>query len=762
MTPARDETGSPDSPMPVVGYSDKLSVQPGGDITFMISCDSPVYQAQLVRLLSNDLTPQRDGPKTEELDAPLNGEHPGKREKFLTGSYVQIPMKPALRQIPSFTIEAWIYPTSQARGRQAILSWVDEASGTACGLFIDGDGRLTMRLVDEKGSAHFLENRIPLRRKTWYSVACTHDASLHNSVLYQRGMREWPGDESTEVQTKVVPSDVGLRSGEAPILIAAAHENGPGTDSTDHFNGKIDAPKLFSRALTMRELESLRLGMPSSAYENDLVAAWDFSADISSTQIADSSRHGLHGQTVNNPKRAVTGHNWTGREVDFRKAPDQYGAIYFHEDDLEDAKWETDFTFRVPGEFRSGVYAIRLRSGASVDYIPFFVRSRRGAPQAEIAFLVPTLTYLAYSSFHSYAVADLAALQSMGTAYPVRNFERYSVQNRLVGLYDLHSDGSGVSFVSRLKPILTLRPNFVGAHLSSGRGAPHLFSADLILLDWLKAKGFEYDVITDEDLHHEGTDILRPYRVVLTGSHPEYYTENMLNSFETYLNGGGRLMYLGGNGFYWVTSIDPERPHIAEIRRWGGMQGWRSEAGEYYHSTTGEMGGTWRNRGRAPQRLVGVGYAAEGVDENRPYRRMPESFDPKVAFIFEGIGKDELIGDFENLVLNHGAAGFEVDRLDFGLGTPPNAKLLATSTRFADSYLRAIDELDTMDVQQTGSVNPKVRADMVLVDYPNGGAVFSVGSISWCGCLPQNAYDNNVSRITENVLSRFASDTEPV
>ena len=57
--------------------------------------------------------------------------------------------------------------------------------------------------------------------------------------------------------------------------------------------------------------------------------------------------------------------------------------------------------------------------------------------------------------------------------------------------------------------------------------------------------------------------------------------------------------------------------------------------------------------------------------------------------------------------------------------------------------------------------NPLVTADMVFFEYPNGGAVFSVGSISWFGSLSYNDYDNNVSRITDNVLSTFARD-EPL
>ena len=48
-----------------------------------------------------------------------------------------------------------------------------------------------------------------------------------------------------------------------------------------------------------------------------------------------------------------------------------------------------------------------------------------------------------------------------------------------------------------------------------------------------------------------------------------------------------------------------------------------------------------------------------------------------------------------------------------------------------------------------------VRADMTFFEHPGGGAVFSVGSISWTGSLSHNQYENNVSRITENVLRRF-------
>lgn len=64
----------------------------------------------------------------------------------------------------------------------------------------------------------------------------------------------------------------------------------------------------------------------------------------------------------------------------WRHAPDQYGAIHFHEDDIYDCGWETDFTFTVPENLKSGVYAMRLTSGVLSDTIPFFVRPKPGQP----------------------------------------------------------------------------------------------------------------------------------------------------------------------------------------------------------------------------------------------------------------------------------------------------------------------------------------------------------------------------------------------
>ena len=175
---------------------------------------------------------------------------------------------------------------------------------------------------------------------------------------------------------------------------------------------------------------------------------------------------------------------------------------------------------------------------------------------------------------------------------------------------------------------------------------------------------------------------------------------------------------------------------------------------------TGEIGGIWRHLGRPPNALVGVGFAAQGWDLEAPgYKRLPASFDPKVNFIFSGIERDEVIGDF-GLVMS-GAAGDELDRVDFELGTPPQTMRLATSQGMHSAYylMAHEDQLVSMPTIN-GTNNENVRADMVYFETQKGGGVFSVGSINWLGSLSHNDYDNNVSRITENVLREFTRSSE--
>ena len=360
------------------------------------------------------------------------------------------------------------------------------------------------------------------------------------------------------------------------------------------------------------------------------------------------------------PTRAMVGTLWSGREQCWRHAPRDYGAIHFHADDLGDCEWQADFTWTVPDDLRSGAYALHLTCDSGEDWLPLYVLPRRQGPFAPIAFLASTFTYQAYAN-HARSSIDQAYYDRVAAwgAYPY-NPNDYPIYGR--STYNKHLDGSGISFSSRHRPILTMRPAFLTFNDPRGSGMRH-YPADLHLLAWLEAKGFDFDIVTDEDLDDEGVALIAPYRAVLTGSHPEYHTLGTIDALAAYTRQGGRLCYLGGNGFYWRVARDKAAaPHLIELRRAeGGIRTWAAEPGEYYHQTDGQLGGLWRRNRRPPQMLVGVGFSCQAAFEGTHYRRLPASRDARFAWMFDGI-EDDVIGDYG--LSGGGAAGFELDRAD--------------------------------------------------------------------------------------------------
>ena len=345
----------------------------------------------------------------------------------------------------------------------------------------------------------------------------------------------------------------------------------------------------------------------------------------------------------------------------------------------------------------------------------------------------------------------------MGKLLEFGHADMYMYDHPEIGgsLYDQHADGSGVCYSSRLRPVLNFTSQYhswLGGHGS----ALWQYNADTHLLAWLEAKGFDYDVITDEDLHSEGAHLLEDYRVILTGTHPEYYSTPMWDGLKAWIDHGGRLMYLGANGFYWHVAFSKDMPGCMEVRRAeDGIRTWAAEPGEYYHSFSAEMSGLYRRRGHAPNEIGGVGFIAQGFDICTYYRRAPDADNPRARFIFEGVD-DEIIGDFG--LIGGGAAGLEIDCITTELGSPPNILRLATSENHSQMMMLVNEEFGVVPPNLGGDQNHRVRADMAFFETACGGAVFATGSIAWCGSLPVNNFENNVSKITENVLKRFACE----
>ena len=743
------------------GYCDRPNVRGGERLEFFLSSpESGTCKPSLVRLLHGDRNPAGPGYKEEPVACGLPSSCPVGPQFTQLGGHVRVAdPRGALSGARGMTLHLHLWPTTPGR-RQVVVSRfsVAEQAGWAlvieegCLSFVTGDGkrtsqvRLTRRLFPE----------------VWYSVAVCFDVATSsvqlsqcvtlNSVNSRFGrMVDIDSDESVSASGMVVPTAPAV-----PLVMAGVCASSSAESRIDAlYNGKLDAPKLYDRALSSADIGALHAGArPAGA-----LAAWDFAASITrkgvtgGDLVSDVSGQGFHGQCINQPDQAMTGWNWDGEEEHFVHCPEQYGALWFHEDSLDDSRWSRSLSLLVPADLPSGVYALKVEQGDNVDRIPFFVVPPKGKASAAIAVVMPTFSYLAYAN--SQVLQNAATGQSvMGvlTTLDDLDLELNVTPSHGLSAYDYHLDGRGVQYSTWRRPILNMRPDYRHEF-----GSVWQFPADLHLIDWLTVKGFHFDVITDHDLHAEGASILSQYNVVLSPSHAEYTSGRMLDAYEQYFACGGRGMYLGANGFYWITSAHPDKPWLVEVRKGeSGDQAWRARPGELYHSTTGERGGIWRNRARAPQKIWGTGYTSHGLDVSTGYYQLPDARDPRVSFIFEGIQPGEVIGDFG--LVNGGAAGLEMDRIDYALGTPPNTLLLAASHGHSASAMLVPEDQYFAYPGITGRDNPLVRADIAYATTRKGGAVFSASSMAWCGSLSHAGYQNNISRMTENVLRRFAGE----
>ena len=782
----------------ITGYSDRISARPGETVRFFVHSErGEAYRAHIVRLIHGDTDPTGPGYKEEEIDTAGSGDYPGRPQPVHAGAYVFVPHD-ARFDLSSFTLMALVFPTTPAKGVQGILTKWSEPDETGYGLFIDEQSELALWIGRGAGSVERFASGKPLLRKVWYLVAASFDAASGHVRLFQEpivtstnaghGMRLVHPIDDTTARLETDGSPRAPAANDCPVLMAAAtrqarsgrticgghfaHVHAP-LEIPEHeakFNGRIERPAVANRILDRAEIETVLRGPRPVAAElrPAIVAAWDFAANIvphaASTQVLDDSLHHLHGHCINMPSRGMPGHNWTGDHMSFRAAPQEYAAIHFHDDAVDDARWDVDFELTVPAGLRSGVYAARLRLAGretpdGEDYIPFVVRPPAGKPRAKIAVILPTASYMAYANEN--LSADSQVAQLLTGRVPLMQPGDLLLQEKDgygYGTYSVHSDGWGVQVSSRLRPILNMRPKYT--HVLS----PSVWqlNADLHLTDWLEQMGFAFDVHTDEDLHREGVALLKQYRVALTCHHPEYCSEEMLDAYESYQQQGGRWLYLAANGFYWCTVFHPDNPALIEVRKGdNGTRAWTINPGEYCNAFDGKHGGLWRVRGRNMSKLTGVSFTSFGLTASSYYRRAPDSFRPECAWMFEGIGDDEPIGNFG--LIGGGAAGLELDRYDLELGTPHHAFLLAHSEGHNDIFV-TVSEESTFNARGyfaaggTGDQNPFIRADIVYFKTPNDGAVFSASSMAWCGSLSHNEYDNTVSRLTANVIRGFLKD----
>lgn len=287
---------------------------------------------------------------------------------------------------------------------------------------------------------------------------------------------------------------------------------------------------------------------------------------------------------------------------------------------------------------------------------------------------------------------------------------------------------------------------------------------------WAESAGYELDYLTQHDLHFEDHP-LEPYDVAVLVGHDEYWTWEMRDAADRFVDEGGMLARFGGNIIwqvrlsddgayqtcYKIPSSDPyseesERRHLTTT-------GWDWQPIDRPAAETFGLSGLWGcyNRFGAAMPRSSGGYTI--------YR--PDHW----AFEDTGLVYGDLLGGAPVCV-----AAFELDGLDYtfrsGLpyptdsaGAPESLQILA----MAPATLGEVDawdgtvplnahELDAGLILQEMTGDPDIMdkrryGSGMIASFERGrGEVFNAGTTEWVNGL--HLGDPFVDRITRNVLDR--------
>lgn len=736
----------------LVGYLDRWSTLAGETVDVRLSSNvATSVSLGLVRLGRGDLRDEADGIAHEPVPQVPLQTLAVRPQRVDAGSFAEIIGLEPL-DLASGTLALLVQPWTVAGAEQTVLA-LCSGLHSLC-VMLDASGAFGLRTGPDFAAV-----------KSW------HAPPRRWVVLHL----VWTVREATLILQTCEGQDLGRAS----CLRQAAGERFDrltlaGMDLSDgtvgsHFDGRLERPVLWAGRSDVTASQARSALLEASGLPVEASACWDFAQAMDGQAITDIGPHRLHGRLHQGPKRAVRGARWNGQVFDWRQAPDHYAAIHFHRDDLIDAGWEVDARIELPASLPPGIYAVRAVCEGTVAgdaltrgiaMLPLFVRASTAEVSlsgVRVAVVFPTFTYLAYANDrtvlfgHNPEVLAARAVTLEPTEVLLSRHPEWGLS-----LYDTHQDGSGVSLASRWRPIPALHPDQRAWQAGEGSGRWN-FPGDLLLVEWLEREEIAWHPLTDEDLQTGGASVLAPYSVVLTGNHPEYSTPQLIDAYRNHLRDGGRLMYLGGNGFYWKVACSLDLPGVIELRRAeDGNRSWAEEPGEYFHAFDGTYGGLWRRNGLTPQSWLGVGYSGQGFRRSTGYVRTADSDRKEVSYVFEGVPQ-RVFG--ERGAIGGGCAGIEVDRHDLLLGSNPEGFLLATSQPFDSTYFVANEEMLVSRPTISAEFSSAVRADIVLQHKSTGGAVFSTGSIAWVGGLHPQQGDLIAQRVMKNVLQRFLDPT---
>ena len=285
-------------------------------------------------------------------------------------------------------------------------------------------------------------------------------------------------------------------------------------------------------------------------------------------------------------------------------------------------------------------------------------------------------------------VRPAAPQHSVAVVIPTNTYNAYNTW----GGHDQYTAGQGG--VQRV--ITMMRPSTTTTTTGDGVISHTLFH-DLFLLQWMTSQNIAFDCYTDLDIDATGPTWLPSYKAVVLLSHNEYWSETARQNLLNYLNGGGRAIVTGGNTLYERIAYTTDRGAVI------------------FRTPTG-VRDLFEDAGKPSSDVIGLEFNPASYMDFYPYQ--VQASHPFLNGTGLGVG-----GTFGATAYNGAASGWEIDQY---AGTSPGTVVIASG------------------------LNPNGGGDMCQVPKPNNGWVFTTGSISFNGAIPN---DTTIRQILTNVFA---------
>lgn len=728
----------------VHAYPMEQSVAAGETLELCISASVP-YRLSICRLGWT-----LDDPAGDEV-VVADPEAPARPQAIHPGSYVHVE-RGLSGALSALSVECWIRPwTVAATG--GLVTQYDAPGACGVGLFMAPQGTATFYVGD--GAGHQSERSLAtppdaLKAGRWHHLVGTWDG--HTAALWVDGRRVSSRD-----------LDGAVAAGPAPLRLAAYGEAGVAAKFLD---GDLAAPVIYDRALTEDEVRQRfrdeGLWAPRTA---GVLAYWPL-AEEQGERVADVSGYGRHGRIINLATWMIGGPSFNPDVPRFgsyepKTDPRRGHGLRFASDDLYDCRWTVTRRWEVPAEAKPGVYVARFHFESDgtprVAHTTFLVRRAKGRPKPPILVLAATNTWRAYSGtpFVPTPPEPRPVFGTRGYGKPVPGLPAFD-------FYGPHAAGQGTYQVGLRMPWPAAGPYVL---YGESTGYSHLLRADRFLHVWLERNGYEFDLVSDLDLHRD-PEMLGSYQVVVINGHNEYWSLPMYHGVESYLREGGNLAVLSGNTMFWRVSFNNPGT-VMECRKVdaAGMQVPPDRRGEAWHSHDGLRGGMLRDCGYPGWRLIGLEtlgfnnpnkadnfgpYVAEQT--NHPFFQSPEKTGivPGDKFAWAGAGRMPMANGHEFDVRLSTLAALQEQPSPAGGQVPDDPPGIA---RLANGIIPWAHGGTAFDFYFR-PIKPKTDQGGEMIDWTRaeGGRVFNAGSIGAGWALES---DPRWAAFLRNVLHHF-------